>query len=69
MRASLANKNSFDPCAADRTLLIFPCIDSKIILELTTAIDPVEGGAVTADTLKQDTVDRCVQRLGLFRRY
>ena len=58
MCASLTNKNSFDPRAADWTFLSFAVIHSKIILELTATIHPVEGGTVATNPLIQDTVDR-----------
>ena len=51
MCAPLANKNAFNPCAADRTFLIRTCVDPKIILELAAPVDPVEGGTVAADAL------------------
>src|SRR5512139_963633 len=69
MCAALTDKDTFDLCAADGTLLVCASIDSKVVLEFTATINPIKGCSVTADSLIQHIVDRFMQRLGLFRRY
>ena len=53
---------------ANGTGFAVTAIHSKMILKLTAAIDPVDAGAVAADTFPKNGADRFVQRGGLFPR-
>ena len=68
MCAALADEYSFDLRSTDRTLLVCAPIYSKIILELTASIHPIERGAIAADPFVQNGADRCMQSLSLFDR-
>jgi hypothetical protein len=67
--AALSNRNAFDLRAADGAWFSFPVIDSKMVLEFTAAIDPIDGRSIAADAFAQDLADRIMQSLSLFRRY
>lgn len=69
MCASLPNCEFLDLCAADRAWFAFLIIHPKIILELTAAIGPINGCAVTLDACLQHGADRLMQRPRLLQRY
>lgn len=68
MRAALANDDPLDTCPAYRAGFSSAVIHSKVILILTTAIHPVERGAVAANAFLQDFANRFMQRLSLLYR-
>ena len=53
MRSALADNELLDLGAADRTRLALATINSKMILKIAAAIDPVYAGAVAADAFLQ----------------
>lgn len=65
MGAALTHDDPFDRCPADGARFPGPVIHLKVIL--TTAVDPVEGCTVAANTFLEDTSDSFVQCLRLFR--
>jgi len=65
MCATLTNDQALDQRPTNRAGLTFPIIHAEVILELSTAIDPVDAGPATADTLLQDFPDRLPQGLCL----
>ena len=69
MRAALTNEYFLDLRAADRARCTFPIIHPKIILELASAISPINGCAIAADACLQDLSYRFMQRLRLFHRH
>ena len=69
MCAALTNDDSLNLRAADGAGFALTVVHPKIILILTAAIDPVDGGAVAADAFLQHLADRFAQRLSLLRRH
>lgn len=65
MCAALTNNDALDPCPTDRTGFSEAVIHPKVILILTSAIDPIEGCSVAANAILQDPADRRMQRLRL----
>lgn len=61
MGAALTYDDALNFGSADRTRFSCPVIHTKVILEFTAAIDPVDGCAVAADALTEDTADCFVQ--------
>jgi len=51
MRAALADQQTLDRCPAAGACFTGTPIDIEIILEIATAVHPVNTGAVTADAL------------------
>ena len=67
--AALADNELLDLGAAHRTRLALATINSKMILKIAAAIDPVYAGAVAADAFLKDSLDGLVQSFSLFAGY
>ena len=65
MCSALTNCDAYDFYAAVFTGLAFAVVGSKMVLEFSAAIDPVDGRAVAADALGQHHADRFMQTGGL----
>ena len=68
MCSALTNCDAYDFYAAVFTGLAFAVVGSKMVLEFSAAIDPVDGRAVAADAFAQHLADRIAQTFSLFRR-
>ena len=51
MRAALADQHARDLSSAARAGFARAPVDIKIVLKITSAIDPVDAGTITLDTL------------------
>jgi hypothetical protein len=69
MCAALPNNQALYFCTTNRAGLTLAIVHAEIILELTTAIDPVYTGAIAANAFLQHRPDRFPQRPGLFPIY
>ncbi len=69
MRAALANGQTFDLCPANGTRFAGAAIDPEMVLEIPTAKDPVNAGAVVADAILEHLAHGKPQRFSLVRRY
>jgi hypothetical protein len=61
MCAALTNDDAFDVCPTGGTGFSGSIIHSKIVLEFTTAIDPIKGGPIAANPFLQDIPNGLVQ--------
>ena len=65
MGAALADDETLDGCAALRARLASALVDAEIILKVTTAVNPVDAGALAVNAFFQDLADAAPQALGL----
>jgi hypothetical protein len=61
VRAALPNDQSPNGGAANRTGLPLSIINAKVILEVPSAIDPVDACPVAPDAFPEDSPDRSMQ--------
>src|SRR5688572_12521362 len=66
MCSALADNNTLDKRAANGAGLARAVVNSEIILETATAIDPIEAGSIMFDTGQQDSLN-CMIKFFCFR--
>jgi hypothetical protein len=64
VRASLPDNDAADAGTADRAGFARPLVDTEVILEVASAVDPVDAGSVVAQTLAQGGPDAAPQAAG-----
>jgi hypothetical protein len=68
MGTSLAYHDALNRSAASRARFTGLLVNTKVILEVTTSVNPVDTSTVASDALIQHLTNAAVQQLCLFKR-
>lgn len=58
MRSTLPYHDPFDPGSANAAGFAGPLVNAEVILEIATAINPIDTGAITANAFLEHIADR-----------
>ncbi len=61
MTAALANQDALDGSSTDLAGFACALVDPEVVLEIPTAVDPIDASPVVADALLQHLPDGCQQ--------